>query len=282
LKIAINAWSFPSNVTIPQGLRLAKRAGFDAVELNISEDGYLRPGMSDDEIGGLRTAAENMSLELSSVCTGLWWKYPLTSPDPQIVDTAMEIARHGLKMAKVLGAGTLLIVPGIVTEDVPYEVAYERAQSALKRLAKDAEREGVSIGLENVGSKFLLSPLEMRDFIDSIESPYVKAYFDIGNVVLNGYPEQWIRILGERIVNVHAKDYCAAAGNYGSANVLTGDVNWIGVRNALREIGYDGAITAEIPGYTTLADLGIRHAGESLKRIFKGTATKRGAEDAEE
>lgn len=272
MKIAINAWSFPSNLTIPQGLKIAKRAGFDAVELNLSEDEYLRLDMSDAEVAGFRISAENMSLELRSVSSGLMWKYPLTSPDPGVVTRAKEIVRRGLEVTRILGADTLLVVPGVVEPDVPYDVAFKRSREALGELAADAKRRKVCIGIENVWNKFLLSPLEMRDFIDTIGSEWVQAYFDVGNVLVSGYPQHWIRILGGRIKKVHVKDFHVSIGNLaGFTNPLQGDVDWIAVRNALREIGYDDVVTAEIPGYKTMGDLGVRHAGEALGRLFKGT-----------
>jgi len=270
LKIGINAWAFPPNMTIPQGLRLAKGAGFDAVELNLSEDGYLQPGMSERDVAGLRAAADNMSLEYPSLSSGLTWSYPLTSPDPEVAEKGKEIVREGLRVAKVLGADTLLVIPGLVLPDVPYDVAYDRARAALRELALDAKRRKVVIGVENVWSKFLLSPLEMRDFIDSIGSDYVQVYFDIGNVLVSGFPEQWIRILGSRIKKVHVKDFRLDIGNRsGFANPMQGDVDWVAVRSGLREIGYDDTLTAEIPGYKSLPDLGIHHAAESLRRVFR-------------
>src|SRR5659263_668632 len=83
------------------------------------------------------------------------------------------------------------------------------------------------IGLENVWNKFLLSPIEMRDFIDKIDSSYVGAYLDVGNVINTGYPEQWIRILGKRIKKVHFKDFRKSVGTLsGFVDLLAGDVDY--------------------------------------------------------
>lgn len=272
MKIGINAWTFPSNLTIPQGYKAAKRGGFDCVELNLSEDGYLTMESTEAEVIDLAKGAHNMSLELPSISTGLYWTYPLTSGDPNIAAKAKQVLRKQIQVAHWLGADTILVVPGSVTDDVPYDVAYDRALSAIKEVAEEAEKALVYIGIENVWNKFLLSPLEMARFIDEIGSPFVGAYFDVGNVLISGYPDQWIRILGNRIKKVHVKDFCCGVGNItGFTNILEGDVNWIAVRDALRAIGYDDVVTAEIGGYKTLPDLGIKHAGECLKRIFKGS-----------
>ena len=273
MKIGINAWAFPENLTIPQGLKLAKRAEFDCVELNVAESGSLTPDSTEEEVTFLRSSAENMSLELRSLCSGLLWRNPLTSNDAAVAARGKQIVRKCLQVCHWLGADTLLVIPGVVTEDVPYDVAYQRSLAALKELAGAAEKLSVRIGVENVWNKFLLSPLEMRDFVDAVASPMVGVYFDAGNVLVSGYPDHWIKILGQRIFKVHVKDFHATIGNItGFANLLEGDLNWRGVERALRETGYDDVVTAEITGYKTLPDLGVRHAGESMKRIFKGAS----------
>lgn len=271
MRIGINAWTFPGNLSITQGFKVAKRGGFDCVELNVAEEGYLTMSSSQKDVERLRESADGMSVELPSISTGLFWKYSLTSNDPAEVEMAKSVVRKMLDIAKWCGADTILVVPGTVTDEVAYDVAYERAKSTLQELSKDAEAAGVWIGVENVWNKFLLSPLEMRDFIDEVGSDFVAAYFDIGNVLVSGYPDQWIKILGSRIKKIHAKDFLRSVGNItGFCQILEGDLDWIAVRDALRAINYDDVVTAEIGGYKTLPDLGIKHAGESLRRIFKG------------
>ncbi|MDO8682649.1 MAG: sugar phosphate isomerase/epimerase family protein [Armatimonadota bacterium] len=271
MKIGINAWTFPDNMSIAQGIKAAKRGGFDCVEINLAEEGYLNMSSTEKDVKNLAAAAANMSIELRSISTGLFWAYPLTSNDPVKVDKAKEVVRKMLQVASWAGADTILVLPGAVTDDVAYDVAYNRALAALKDLSKDAERLKVNIGVENVWNKFLLSPLEMRDFVDKVGSEYVGAYFDVGNVLVSGYPEQWINILGSRIKKIHVKDFSRDVGNIkGFVTICEGDVNWMAVRDALRSIKYDDVVTAEIGGYKTLPELGIKHAGESLKRIFKG------------
>jgi len=164
----------------------------------------------------------------------------------------------------------ILCVPGTVSADVRYDVAYERAQAALRELAPEAEALGVFIGVENVWNKFLLSPLEMAHFVDEIDSAYVGVYFDAGNVLAYGYPQHWIEILGPRIKKVHVKDFQIAVGNLqGFANPLQGDVPWAAVRTALDGIGYSGFVTAEVSGYPAAPTLGLRHIAEALRQFFK-------------
>ncbi len=212
---------------------------------------------------------------LSSVSTGLGWKYPITSPDEGVRKQGAENIRASLQAAKWMGVDTILVVPGIVSDTIAYDVAYERAKAVLKEVAPVAQDLGVSVGVENVWNKFLLSPLEFARFIDEVNgeagTDSIGAYFDVGNVLLYGYPDQWIRILGKRIKKVHVKDFKTGIGN-GRAfcNPLQGDVPWARVRTALEEIGYDEYITAEVEGYKTEFEVGLKHIQELLRAVFGG------------
>src|SRR5208283_203670 len=144
-----------------------------------------------------------------------------------------------------LGTDALLFIPGTVdvffnpaSEVIPYDILFASAKEGTQRLLRAAEQCKVALCVENVWNKFLLSPIEMRDFIDGFDSEFVAAYFDVGNVVAFGYPQHWIRILGKRIKRVHFKDYKIAAGNAnGFCDLLEGDVNWHEVVKALKAVG---------------------------------------------
>ncbi|RPJ45010.1 MAG: sugar phosphate isomerase/epimerase, partial [Chloroflexi bacterium] len=126
---------------------------------------------------------------------------------------------------------------------------------------------GVTICIENVWNKFLLSPLEMKGFIDSFGSPCVGSYFDVGNVLLTGYPDQWIRILGPRIRRVHIKDFKKSVGTAaGFCDLLEGDVDFDAVKKALSGIQYSGYVTAEIIPYVPG---GPQKTARAMKKIFK-------------
>lgn len=227
----------------------AREAGYDGVEVLLAEDGPLHLHSTEEEILAVKAMAERENMALYSVASHLYWQYPLTSNDPAVRDKAMHIARKQLNAAALLGCDTVLIVPGQVDPATPYDVAYERALCAMQALAPYAGEKGVTIGVENVWNRFLLSPLEMRDFIDRVGHSRVAAYFDVGNVLRDGYPEQWIRILGRRIAKVHVKDYRVQADGAGFVDLLNGDVDFPAVIGALKEIGYDGWITAELAPY---------------------------------
>jgi len=276
LKKGINIWSFPAGTTINQAMQMAKSYGYHGIELSLDETGPLSLQSSDADLLEIRKMADEIGIEICSLATGLYWGTPLTSDDEEIRKKAKQTVRFQLHAAKLLGTGAILVVPGCVGADfipgcqiVRYDIAYERALIALRELANDAEREGVIIALENVWNKFLLSPIEMRDFLDKIGSAWVRAYFDIGNVLLTGYPEHWIHILGNRIACVHVKDFSRAVGNInGFVSLLTGDADFTAVARELREIGFDGFLTAEMNGFTGKGDALIAHTADALQRII--------------
>lgn len=252
MKKGISIWAFTES-SLEKCFVLAKKYGYDGVELALDETGNVNLNSTKEDMEKIKYLAEKYDLELFSVATGLYWSYSLTANDAAVREKAENIVRKQVDVASWLGCDTILVIPGMTAgltpggEIVSYDVVYERALKAVKSLAPYAEECKVKIGLENVWNKFLLSPIEMRDFIDEVNSPCVGAYFDVGNVILNGYPEQWINILGNRIAKVHFKDFRRSIGTLdGFVDILSGDVDYPAVMKALENIGYDDWVTAEV------------------------------------
>jgi hexulose-6-phosphate isomerase len=249
----INQWCYPEGTPLEEVFAYSKEAGFDAIELNLYDSNGI--GLTMDSTPGEAEAITKLALsyglQLRSLSTGLLWQSPLSSVNGNVREQGRKIILKQIELASVMGIDTVLVVPGSVTQDVSYDDCYKRSQEELKKVLDEAEKRQVAIGIENVWNKFLLSPLEMARYIDELNSDFAKAYFDVGNVLQFGYPEQWIRILGKRISKVHVKDYSTKVGNItGFVPLLAGDVNWPAVVKALEEIGYEDVITAELSPYT--------------------------------
>ncbi len=229
------------------------RHGFDGVEPAIGMKGLLTAESTEEECAAVVETASAHGLSIDTLASGLGWDFPLNAGDAESVDRAVELLRESVRVASQIGAETLLVVPGKLAAEsadgadhVPYDVALDRIRDGLSRVAPDAEQHGVTLGIENVWNQLLLSPLEMRDFIDGFDSPNVAAYLDVGNMIVTGYAEDWIRILGKRIAAVHFKDYQRAAGTLdGFCDLTEGDVNWPAVMRELRVLGYMCPCTAE-------------------------------------
>lgn len=258
IKKGINIWSFPAGISYKDIFTLAKDAGFEGVELSLTEDGPLGLKSSEKDILEIKKMANDMGLDIQSFASDLAWGNPITSSNDKTRENAVNNIKRQLEVASILGADTILLVPGYVgvdfipdSEVVYYEDAYKRAKECISKVVETAEKYKVAIGIENVWNKFLISAMEMKNFIDEFKSDYVGSYFDVGNVIYMGYPEQWIKVLGKRIKKVHFKDYRRAVGSLdGFVDLLAGDVNYPAVMEALKEIGYDSYCTAEmIPNY---------------------------------
>ena len=248
-----------------QTFREAKKMGYDAVELAFGV-GELHEEVTEAECLDIRKQAKAQGIGLVTLASGTFWTQSLTAPDPKTRKAAVEFGKKYIQTAKRLGAKAVLLVPGAVDVGwdpsqpvVPYADVWKRSQSGIRKLIPLAEKLKVTIGVENVWNKFLLGPMEMKMFIDSFESRYVGVYFDVGNVLITGYPEHWIEILGKRIKAVHFKNFsrqdCGGVLHGFGDDLLVGDVNWPGVMAALGKIKYNGPVTAEMIPFSRLPNL---------------------------
>ncbi|MBQ7035345.1 MAG: sugar phosphate isomerase/epimerase [Clostridia bacterium] len=276
MKKGISIWSFPAD-TLEKNFALAKKAGFEGVEVALDEKGEVSLESKEKDLLEVKRKANENGIELYSVASGLYWDYWLNDEDAAVREKAKDIVKKHLETASILGCESILVIPGSVNAEfaapgkvIDYETAYNRSLEAILELKETAEQFKVEIGLENVWNKFLVSPLEMRDFIDKVGSKYVGSYLDVGNILFNGYPEHWISILGDRIKKVHFKDYRVAAGGlHGFVDLLAGDINYPAVMEALKSIGYDGWVSAEmIPNYTHYTETIIYNTSNAMDRIL--------------
>lgn len=271
---SVNQWCFPEGTALDKVFSVSQQAGLDAVELNLYASGAPAGFTMDTtaaEAEGIAKQAAEHGLKLRSLSTGLLWGAPLSSADADERKRGRAIVGKQLEIAELIGADTVLVVPGAVNENSSYDDCYANSQRELELLIPEAERRGVKIGIENVWNKFLLSPLEMKRYVDELDSPNVGVYFDVGNILLYGYPEQWIRILGSRIAKIHVKDFKTSAGNFsGFVPLMAGDVNWPGVIAALKEIGYTDTLTAEISPYPSNAYQAVYDTANQLEAIING------------
>jgi hexulose-6-phosphate isomerase len=231
----------PDKLTYPERFKLARDVGFDVVQAPTEPDVHKA-----EEI---KKAADGASIRIDSVMNMDHWKYPLSSSDAAVVEKSLSGVRTSLHNAKLWGADAVLLVPAVVNSQTSYRDAWTRSQKEIRKLIPLAEGLKIVIAIEEVWNKFLLSPLEMVKYIDEFQSPWIKAWFDVGNVMFYGYPQDWIRTLGKRIVNVHLKDFKRKESGYAWVNLGDGDVDWAAVRQAFAEIGYAGSATVELdPG----------------------------------
>jgi len=238
LRKALQFGMLPKNLSDQDKVKLAKKSGFEGIELN-------SPIADLDAAAQLGKLAKEAGVPIHSIVYG-GWDAPFSDPDPKVIEKGLAGMETALRSAKAVGADAVLLVPAVLNENVGYGQAYQRSQEHVRKLLPLAEELKVIIAVENVWNKFLLSPLEFARYVDEFDNPWLRAYIDVGNMILFGYAQDWIRTVGKRIVKIHLKDFKRKGNEW--TNLLDGDVNWKQVRLALNEIGYDGFLTPELRG----------------------------------
>jgi len=230
----------PQNLSHLERCKLAKEVGFEVVQAPTTSDQRTAEEM--------KAAADKAGICIDSVMNMDHWDYPLSSSEPAVVEKSLSGMRTSLHNAKLWGSDAVLLVPAVVNAQTSYRDAWTRSQRQIRKLIPLASELKVVIGIEEVWNKFLLSPLEMQHYVAEFNSPWIKVWFDIGNVLLYGYPQDWIRTLGKSIVKLHIKDFKRDKNGYAWVNLGDGDTDWAEIRKALAEINYSGSVIVELEG----------------------------------
>ncbi len=282
MKKSINQWAFPypQRMNLEECLKLAKRAGFDGIELNYDLENDLSPKSSASELAAIRKLADKIGIEISGLCSFLFWPYPLTSNDESKRSRGLELAEKMGQAAFHMGVQNLLVVPGAVHipwrddhEPVPNDVCHRRAREAIGKLVPAAEKWKISLNMENIFfNGFLMTPMEMCSFVDSLGSTSVQVHFDTGNISMFQHAEHWVPVLGNRIKNIHLKEFNKKGTDYSLETfrpLLDGTTNWPMVTDALEAIGYEGFVTFEyFHPYAHYPEALVYQTSDSLNRIL--------------
>jgi len=233
----------PRQLSYADRFAMAREAGFEAIEMQTIT--------KDDEAAEIKEASKKTGLRIHSVMNSDHWRLPISSSNPEVVSGSVKGMEASIRNAALWGADAVLLVPAVVDATTSYRDAWTRSQQVIRqRLVPMARDMKVIIAVEEVWNKFLLSPIEFAKYVDEFDSPWVRAYFDVGNVVIYAFPQDWIRTLGPRIVKVHLKDFKfdRRNGSFSWPNMGEGDIDWPEVRRAFADIKYSGYMTTELSG----------------------------------
>lgn len=265
IRRAVEFSMLPGKMAMTDRFQLARDCGFEAIECPTTPE--------EEKAQEMLEASRKAALPIHSVMNQEHWRSPLSSADPAVVERSLEGMRTSLRNAKLWGADTVLLVPAVVNPETTYQQAWERSQRQIRTLIPLAAELRIIIGIEEVWNKFLLSPLEFARYVDEFQSPWIRAYFDVGNVEITGYPQDWIRTLGKRIVKLHIKDFSFKNDPAIHKRVadftplLEGEIDWHAVHAALEDIGYKGTATVELPGGDAAY---LKEVNRRFERILEG------------
>lgn len=233
--------------TVLEKFQIAKDAGIEGLELTLPA--------APETVKEYVEAIDKTGLPAAGIMFAGNWKSNLSDPDADLRKKAIAEITTALEQAREVRAPHVLVVPGVVNEAVDYETAWKNSLEGLRQLTDVAATNKVKIGIENVWNNFILSPMEMNYYLDLVNSPWVGALFDIGNILRYGWPAHWITALKHRIVNLHIKGYSVEKANktgvwsgFGVEMTDEGDFDWKPVAAALKKINFKGWLIAEVGG----------------------------------
>jgi L-ribulose-5-phosphate 3-epimerase len=232
-----------------------RAAGFEGVEpmSHMNRDDVLK-------------ALQETGLKAASVCCATHWDKPLSHPDERVRREGREGIQRALQDAERYGASSVLVVPGIVNDKISYDDCFKRSVAELRQVLPVAKDTGVKIAIENVWNNFITKPQQAIDFLDALDSPLVGWHFDIGNVLRYGAPEEWIPVLGKRILKLHVKEFSKQMKF--NVKLLEGDNKWPAIMKALDEAGYEGWGISEQPGAQSADAAALKDLSGRMDRVF--------------
>jgi hexulose-6-phosphate isomerase len=231
--------------TLLAKFRLLKELGYDGVEMD-APNGFAPAEVTD--------ARDATGLVIHAVVDSAHWSQPFNHPDPKVRAAGVKALERAIEDAATYGADTVLVVPAVVNKQMAYAEAWDASRAEIARVLPLAAERKVALAIEEVWNEFLFSPLEMARYVDSFASPWVQAYFDVGNVLRFGWPEHWIAALGPRIRRIHVKEYSRKKMNEEGlwkgfdVELHEGDCDWPAVAKALRAAQFRSWLTAEVGG----------------------------------
>jgi hexulose-6-phosphate isomerase len=253
--------------SVLEKFQILRDCGFEGAELDSPSN------TPPDEI---LAAMDKTGLKVHGLVDSAHWRYHLNDPDEGARKQAIDALKTALRDGKKYGSISVLLVPAVVNDKLPYDKAWQLSIDGIKDCLPVAQETGVKIAVENVWNNFLFSPLEAKRYLEEIGSPLVGWHFDIGNVIHYGYPDQWVRTLGPRILKLHIKDFSRKKANdegtgkgFG-VELGEGDANWPALMKALDDVGYSTAkdgnwATAEVRGGDRAR---LKTISEQMDRLF--------------
>lgn len=245
IRIAVKYGMIQAGQSVREKFEIARDAGFEGIEM---------PAPSQINLDEVRDARDATGLAIPGVVNSVHWNKPLSDPDPAVRAKGVSALEAAIRQCEAIGGGSVLLVPAVVNKQVSYADAYARSQAEIARVLPLARESGVRIAIENVWNSFLLSPLEAARYTDEIGADVMGWHFDVGNIVNYGWPEHWVRTLGDRIIRLDVKEYSRKRRDdeglwkgFG-VEIGEGDCDWPAVMEALNEIGYNGWACAEVGG----------------------------------
>lgn len=236
---AVKVSMIQSGQTTLDKFKIARDAGFDGISLFAPDRFELRSALQAQDKTGVRIHNINGTYH---------WKERLSDSDPSVRAKAIQNLKDAIQFASDCGGDSVLLVIGKVTDPESENAAQVESRSieGIREVLPLAAKLGVRILCENVGNGFCPDARQWANYLDKIASPFVGAFFDIGNHHGYGGAPHWIETLGSRVVKIDVKDRDLEKDR--NCDLFEGDVDWAKIRRSLDAIRFTGWATAEVSG----------------------------------
>ena len=247
--------ALPKDVSWPEKLDVARRLGFDFMEISIdeSDERLARLDWSKAEKGQLRQVIEGSNIPLLSMCFSGHRKYPLGSRDPQVRRKSLELMDKAVNFAADLGIRVIQLAGYDVYYEEPGEDTRELFIQGLRAAAGMAARRQVMLGIEIMDTAFMNSIQKYLQYDRLIASPWLSVYPDIGNLSAWGNDVEAELELGfYRIVGIHVKETrrvsATGGGQFRDVPFGQGEVDFVRIFRKLKQLHYEGPFVIEMWG----------------------------------
>lgn len=222
--------SFPIN-SWKNDLSLAKSCGFETIEW-VFDDLQPNPIISIENLSEIKSTLVDNDISINSVCADYFMINKLFNVSEFELSKNLDTLTTLIHNCHTLNID-ILELPFVDSSSIQNENYQLQTFANINKILSEAENYDIKITLETD-----LSPIIFKNFLDKFNHPNIRANYDIGNSISNGYdPNVELFTYGEFISNVHIKD----RKYHGSTVPLgKGDVDFELFFSILSQINYDG------------------------------------------
>jgi protein FrlC len=275
VKYAFNTWaygSFPSwlpSYTLDETVQRLARIGYDGIEIGCAAPHAWPAYLGVERRRELRKLMDGEGLPCVSLLPAPGGGPGHNPASPLKEEREATVFHYGevIDLAADLGAKLVLYIAGWQVFGSTRQEAYGRSLDCLQRIGKHAADKGITIAIEPTAadSNLIDTPHQALELMRDCGTPNVRVMFDTFHALYrDDVSADHVRILGKDLVHIHFADVDRSAPG-------DGKVDWLGVMQALKDIGYSGHLTMEIGFHTRTADPDFlaRRALGYLKAIEK-------------
>lgn len=245
--------ALPLDVDWEERLNIAKRLGFDFIEISIDEKDWRldRLYWSEEKIYELRRAMEATGITIQSMCFSGHRRFPLGSRDPEVRKKALDLMRRAIDFAGKLGIRVIQLAGYDVYYEKHGQDTHEMFIENLVTSVKMAEKKQVMLAIEIMDTEYISSMTRYMAIDGLVNSPWLAVYPDTGNLSAWGndvFEELEIGI--HKVVGMHIKDTLAVTddceGKFKDVSFGEGCVDFVGFFQKLKALGYTGPFMMEM------------------------------------